>query len=479
MDILRKIITDSKENKKVLITDTGYTYQNFFYEKEKFLKYLKKISSRNNETIAICSKYNTSFLCLIFAAYENGNVVTLINPTSSYDEKLHIIKDSSSSLIFFEKDENLILTQKNYLKFKNFKIFKKKTFNKFVKKKDNFIIYTSGTTSKPKGVILTNKAISSNVMGISEDLKIKLADSSIIFSPPSYAMALSQILTCMLNKICFVFEPTGLRFPNTLIEKIKKNNISLVNLSISAFRILLPYLNKKKTTFKHVRILMSGGMQMTDEIVFQYRKFFPKAKIINFYGCTENSPRISHFHIEKFQKGKYDIWPVGKPLKGIKIKVLKKNKQKGKILISGSSLMRGYLKKAELTRKKIRNGWFDTGDLGYFDKNNFLILSGREDDSFRVGHEKLYPEEVEPVIKRKLKISELVVAKKRNKILDWEPILVLKKKDYKRFTPEKIRILLSDNLSNYKIPKKIFGLEKFPKTRYGKINRKEINGQIN
>ena len=81
---------------------------------------------------------------------------------------------------------------------------------------------------------------------------------------------------------------------------------------------------------------MSGGMQMTDEIIFQYRKFFPKAKIINFYGCTENSPRISHFHIEKFQKGKYDIWPVGKPLKGIKIKILKKNKQRGKILISGS-----------------------------------------------------------------------------------------------------------------------------------------------
>ena len=104
--------------------------------------------------------------------------------------------------------------------------------------------------------------------------------------------------------------------------------------------------------------------------------------------------------------------------------------------------MRGYLKKAELTRKKIRNGWFDTGDLGYFDKNNFLILSGREDDSFRVGHEKLYPEEVEPVIKRKLKISELVVAKKRNKILDWVPILVLKKKDYKRFTPEKISGLI-------------------------------------
>ena len=97
-------------------------------------------------------------------------------------------------------------------------------------------------------------------------------------------------------------------------------------------------------------------------------------------------------------------------------------------MISGTSMMKGYYNLNTLTSKKIINGWFDTGDLGFLDKKNNLYLVGRGDNTFRVGHEKLCPEELESEIKEKFKIKELVVSKIKDKILKWSPVCVVLKK---------------------------------------------------
>tara|TARA_B110000211_G_C13973909_1_gene506250 strand:- start:361 stop:1041 length:681 start_codon:yes stop_codon:yes gene_type:complete len=224
---------------------------------------------------------------------------------------------------------------------------------------------------------------------------------------------------------------------------------------------------------------MAGGMQLSNRDIQNYRESFPKAKIINFYGCTENSPRISHYHITKKTKNKGTIWPVGKALNFIKIKIVNNNKSKfGKILISGKSLMRGYNKLNKLTNRRIVNDWFNTGDLGFFDKNKNLVLTGREDDSFRVGQEKLCPEEIEPILKKKFHLSEAIIGKKSNKILNWEPVLVLKKMN-RKINLDKMKDILSKEISNYKIPRKILYLKSMPKTAYGKYDRQKINQIIN
>ena len=95
-------------------------------------------------------------------------------------------------------------------------------------------------------------------------------------------------------------------------------------------------------------------------------------------------------------------FPVGKALENVKIKIQKNiNSNYGKIFISGKSIMSGYLNLPNLNKKKFANKWFDTGDLGFF-KNGQLYLLGREDNTFSVGHEKLCPEELENVLKKKI-----------------------------------------------------------------------------
>ena len=111
---------------------------------------------------------------------------------------------------------------------------------------------------------------------------------------------------------------------------------------------------------------------------------------------------------------------------------------------------------------------------------NDLILTGRNDNTFRVGHEKLSPEELENFIKEKFNFEEVVISKIRDKILGWKPIAVIVKKENK----EKIQLKnfvnkLQNNFSNYKIPKKIIFLKNLPTTQYGKLDRKRIEKKVN
>jgi len=478
MNVLKKIVDLSKDNKKIFLKDENLTYEKFYKNQKKYYKLLKTfMNEKQRNIIAICANYSPDFLSLIFAANQNKCIITFINPSSTLKEKNHIISDSGANLIIFEK--KFCLKKKKYLNLFDFKVWKRKDKNNTLKKNDSFIIYTSGTTKKPKGVVLTNEAISNNVMSISNNLKLNEKYSSIIFTPPAYAMGISQILTYMLNQMSIILVSTGNKFPYEIINSIYKNKINLINLNISALRIFKNYILSKRKKFHFVKIVMAGGMQLSNRDIQNYRESFPKAKIINFYGCTENSPRISHYHITKKTKNKGTIWPVGKALNFIKIKIVNNNKSKfGKILISGKSLMRGYNKLNKLTNRRIVNDWFNTGDLGFFDKNKNLVLTGREDDSFRVGQEKLCPEEIEPILKKKFHLSEAIIGKKSNKILNWEPVLVLKKMN-RKINLDKMKDILSKEISNYKIPRKILYLKSMPKTAYGKYDRQKINQIIN
>ena len=473
MNILKAILAKSKNNKNLLLKDINYTYGEFYSDSHFLYKELNKFSGKKKRVIAICTNYSKHYLNLIFAAYRANFLIVLINPVSAEKEKLFIIQNSGANFFLSEKK----MFNKSFNKIGNFYLFSFNNKNKNIQKKDRFLIYTSGTTSKPKGVILTDDSISSNIKAISLDLKLKNNDTSIIFSPPNYAMAISQIFTYMFNGMSFIFVSTGLKFSNSIINSIIAHKINILNISISALRILKPILKKNSLFLKHVRIVMAGGMQMTNNDLSNYKKFFPRSNIVNFYGCTENSPRISHYHINR--KKKYQVVPVGKPLKGVKIKIMYFKAKYGSIFVSGTSLMRGYYN--QKIKKKINNvekGWFNTGDIGYQNSNNEIVLYGREDDIFRVGHEKLAPEEVEPILKKKLNLSDLIVTRKKNKILNWEPVLVILSKDKFKINIKKIKIKLNSFLSNYKIPSKIFTLNSFPKNMYGKIDRNKIYEKI-
>tara|TARA_B100000674_G_C37933126_1_gene958942 strand:+ start:728 stop:2188 length:1461 start_codon:yes stop_codon:yes gene_type:complete len=472
INFFENILKQSKNSKKILLIDKKNNYGDFFSKTMFYFNFLKA-NVKQGQVLCVCLNYSLDYIAIIFASYLNKNILTFINPSASSGEKDYILKNSRTVAIFHDTNE---FKSKNKIKLYNDVIFSKvySSIKNYLKPSDRFIIYTSGTSSLPKGVILTDKSIASNCIAISKNLKLGTSDRSLIFSPPSYAMAMSQVLSLMYSKSCFSFNTNGMRFPNDLIKVIKKHKLTVLNLSVSAFRIMEKYLTGK--VFKSVRLVMSGGMPLPKKVVKSYYNIFPKAKVINFYGCTENSPRVCHFEAKRKDINNYTIFPVGKALNGIKVKIIKKTKKdkSGIICISGKSLMRGYYRNNQLNREKLVNSWFNTGDIGFIDKERNLNLLGREDNTFRVGHEKLNPSEIEIVMSKLFNFKEVAISKIKSDILDWEPVAVIKKEKKNILSGDKIISKLRKYLSNYKIPKKYFFINHFPKTHYGKLDRKKL-----
>lgn len=467
-DIFYEIIKKSKNKNQLMIADQNYKYSDFFLDVDKDLEFLKK-KVKEKEVICFCSSYSKSFISMIFAAYQNKNVITFANPNIKKRELIHIINDSAASLVFFENSINLDISNKKIKEYSNFRYYLSKKKNTCIKSGDIFIIYTSGTTRQPKGAILTLKSISKNVSAIADNFNLNSNSSTVIFSPPAYAMGISQILSFMCVSGKFILYNNGLKFPNEIINLILKFKLNHLNISLSAFRILLKY-NIYKKNFYFVKTVSFGGMQVVQNDINLYKKVFPRSNLINFYGCTENSPRISHFKIDINKN--YKICPVGKPLKGVKVRILKSKKDKnlfGKVIVSGSSLMRRYNK---ISLSSFSKNSFYTGDLGYFDEKRDLVIIGRDDFSFRVGHEKLCPEEVEAIIKKKLNYNQLIISKKKHEVLNWIPVLIINKR--KKINFKNLTSYLDKNIANYKIPKELFYVNKIPLTHYGKINRLQI-----
>tara|TARA_B110001452_G_scaffold40466_1_gene30962 strand:+ start:467 stop:1894 length:1428 start_codon:yes stop_codon:yes gene_type:complete len=470
MNIFEKIYNQSKFCKKKILLDQNYYYSNFYNLITKYLDFLKS-SVKKKQIVCIDSKYSIDLLAIIIAARLNKNTICILNPSQTSTEKNNILKQANCSMLLSEK------INKSEKKINNF-YYELRKNKKVLNKTDAFIIFTSGTTSKPKGAILTDKSVKNNVLGIIRQLNFSTNDRTIIYTPPNYAMGISQMITFLYLRSSILLDNEGVRFADIFLKKIKKYKITILNLNVASFKYLKVF--KKSYKLPNLKMVMSGGMKMTGIDAKEIFKFFNNKSIVNFYGCTENSPRISHFkftinQLKKFKESK--ILPVGKPLDGTKVKIrkFKKEIQKnyGEINLSGNSLMRTYLDFRFKNKKIVK---YNTKDIGYISSDKNIFVIGRTDNIFKSGNEKISPEEIEDRLRPYLKKKNFIIIKKKHQILNWEPALVIE--GFNSSLEDKLIKNISNELSNFKIPKKIYYIKNFYRNNYGKIDRSKIYNQI-
>ena len=464
MNIFKQIQKKSQFSNKKVLLDQKHLYSDLYLLTNEYYLFLKSNLAKG-QVISLVLPYSLDFIAIILAARLNKNVLCVLNPDNTNFEKSYILNHSKYSMLISDKKFS-----KNNKKFKNY--FYKLKKNKFrLNNDDAFIVFTSGTTSKPKGAILTDESLTNNIKGIIKQLKFKTNDRTIIYSPPNYAMGISQVLTFVFLNCSFLLDNQGIKFTNVFLKKIKNYKITILNLNVASFR----YIKLFKKSFKlyNLRLVMGGGMKMTSDDAKEIFNFFGNKYIVNFYGCTENSPRISHFlftkkNLKKFKSN--EMLPVGKSLIGTKVFLSKINNEVRNLFeinLKGKSLMRCYLND---NLKKISS--YKTGDVGFFSKNKNLFVIGRLDNIFKSGNEKISPEEIENKIKPYLKKRTFVIIKKKHKILNWQPALVI---EGQRLNSDKyLNKKLEKNLSNFKIPKEINYLKKIFRNTYGKIDRNKI-----
>ncbi|MCM8782420.1 MAG: AMP-binding protein [Candidatus Omnitrophica bacterium] len=273
------------------------------------------------------------------------------------------------------------------------------------------LIYTSGTTDIPKGVLLTHANLCSNFLSLKELNLFSSSDNFLSLLPLHHIFPfMANALVPLLDGATITFPASGFK-PAELAKIIKEAKVTILigvpqlfNLLHNAIYekikhipgiirfLLAPFFKKKiKDSFgKQLRFLVSGGARLEPKIAKNLTNF--GFTILEGYGLTETSP-VATLNLP----GKVKFGSVGLPIPDVSIKINNPDKKGvGEILINGPNVMRGYFKRPDLTAQAIKDNWFYSGDLGYIDKQGYIFITGRAKDVIVLSSAKnIYPEELE------------------------------------------------------------------------------------
>lgn len=287
------------------------------------------------------------------------------------------------------------------------------------------LIYTSGTTQKPKGVLLTHKNICSNFKSIEKLDICKPSDNILAILPlyHTYAFMVTLITPLFLGAKATFFK-LSLK-PSDITSVIKEADVTLLAGVPQFFAMLnkaifeelkkipriflplfLPFIRVKlhKRLGKSLRLFVCGGARLEPRIAKDLHRF--GFRLIEGYGLTETSPIVTLNHPEKVKFGS-----VGRPIPDVEIRIDSPDTSGvGEVTIKGPNVMKGYFRQPQLTEGAIKDGWFYSGDLGYINKEGYLFLTGRKKEIIVLSSGKnIYPEELEEYYGRSPYIKELCI----------------------------------------------------------------------
>ena len=475
-------------DRPAVLGDEACSYGQLLAGAERLAGEISKSGAGPGTRVAIAVPPSRHYATALLAVTRAGGVAVPMNPRATADEKGYMLAHSGAKLLMTDQgsDQTRAFTDPTAEAVSDglrlVSLEPPETASP--EKGDWAIVYTSGSTSRPKGVVLGKDAISSNVRAIANDLSLSPGDKSIVFTPPAYTYALSQTLTHLWAGASILFWAHGLMYPAEVLKAVSELRLTGLAANPTSMRMFASLKRAPGQDLGCVRYVKSAGQPLYSAVAREMAALFPEARILCTYGCTENSPRIAHFWLPPEVPDRDGPWPVGRPLPGTDVRVVDgsgapvADGETGDILIAGASLMRCYWNDPESTREQLSDGWFRSGDLGYFDDQGRLNVVGRTDNIIGVGHEKVSPEEVEAVISKIDGVREVAVGGIADPLLDHAPVALLVLDGEGSPTLDDIMRVCREKLSPPKVPSKLIVVDAIPKTLYGKPDRKAIKDRM-
>ena len=230
--------------------------------------------------------------------------------------------------------------------------------------------------------------------------------------------------------------------------------------------------NSKIISESRLKFIRSSSASLPTSILVEIEKTF-KVPVIESYGMTEASHQMTS---NVLPPKKRKLGSVGVPV-GIKVKTVNDNFKKlnanetGEILIKGKSILKEYIASKEINKNSFVKGWFRTGDLGYFDKEGYLYISGRIKEIINRGGEKISPKEVDEVFTSNEKVNKAVSFAVKHEKLGEDIAVAIVLNNNTKCTSNELKEYAKNKLANFKIPKQIFFLKEIPLGATGKIQR--------
>ncbi|NUO55891.1 MAG: long-chain fatty acid--CoA ligase [Hamadaea sp.] len=342
------------------------------------------------------------------------------------------------------------------------------------------ILYTSGTTGRPKGAELTHDNLTRNVDVTARTL-LDLGPSDVVFGGLPLFHSFGQ--TVALNTAVAAGATLVLvaRFePQAALELLATEQATVFAGVPTMYGALLQAAAGTDVELPSLRICVSGGAALPVELLHRFEARFGVA-ILEGYGLSETSPVACFNHPDRPRKA----GTIGTPIAGVEMKVVSLpgedgvrrdlgDGEVGEIAIRGHNIMKGYWQRPEATAEAIVDGWFHSGDLGRRDADGYYSIVDRAKDMVIRGGFNVYPREVEEVLYEHPAVGEAAVLGMPHRTHGEEVVAVVVLRPGATATPEELRDHVKAQLAAYKYPRHVWIVDALPKTATGKILKREI-----
>ncbi|MFQ5898891.1 MAG: long-chain fatty acid--CoA ligase [Candidatus Methylomirabilia bacterium] len=335
------------------------------------------------------------------------------------------------------------------------------------------LLYTAGTTGRPKGVALSHGNLASNAGSVASMYELNREDWALAVLPLSHSYG----LTVMNAGNILGTRAVLLRWfnPEEVLKTIHTYRVRSMSGVPTMYVYLLNYPDADQYDTSSMIVWGSGAAPLPVEIAEPFEKRFG-GKILEGYGLTEAAPVVSAHRLSLERR----LGSVGKPIPGVEVKILDDEERElaageaGEICVRGPNVMLGYYRMPEETAETIKNGWLHTGDMGRLDADGYLYIVERKKDLIIRGGFNIYPREVEEVLYAHPKIAEASVVGMPDPLMGEEPLAFVVLKPGQEATAEGVMGFCQAKLAKFKCPKQVRFMDVLPKSPVGKVLRKEL-----
>ena len=526
--------TASKNEKRSAYSFYGneVTFKSFMKKIDKVASALKEFNIVENECVTICMPNTPESFALIYAINKIGAICNIIHPLSSTSDIERALKETNSSIIFCS---DVAMPKARHIKVKHFimvptseslgKILKtlyniKSSLNMkleegmitwheflnygvsddtYVKREPNSpaaIIYSGGTTGKPKGIIISNANFNAMALQTASVCKYISPGYSVLSALPIFhvfGLALCTHTCLVAGMKCIIVPQLNTKKINKELKKYKPSVYPAVP---SLLKMSMNDSDPGSNAFKDIKVVVVGGDYLSPQVKSEYEEYLKahgsSAVVKVGYGLSEAcgfcccTAQVDEKHVNN-HKG-----TLGIPNPDMIVKIFEPNSDVekslgdvGEICITGPTLMMGYINEDEETKKTLvihNDGktWLHTGDLGYMDKDGFIFYTSRLKRMIITNGYNVYPIELEDIINKCKYVDTCTVVGIPHKIKSQTPKAVIVLKSNVQDTPEvreEIRRYCYKNIAKYAVPTEYEFRTSLPKTAVGKVAYRDLENK--
>ncbi|MFB4163745.1 long-chain-fatty-acid--CoA ligase [Alteribacillus sp. JSM 102045] len=502
------------EKVAVIDEDRKVTYSELNDRVNQLSHGLKALNINKEDKVAYLAPNTLEMLEGFYGVFQLGAVMTPLNTRLKPEDYQFILNHSESKVLFVENElypliqpiiqdletvETIIVhgAESNTDKYISYDYwlnqFSSEKFERAELDENDIasLLYTSGTTGNPKGVLLTHRSNYLHAMSAMHHLRVSDQDTLLHVLPMFHVNGWGSPFYYTANGATQVMQRKA--EPASVFENIQKYNVTVAHMAPTVLNMLLEYysLNKEQlNTDQEMRIVIAGSAppstfvtKVEEEIGWEFIQVYGMTEISPLVTISQIRPQHAHLSVEEKQ---YTKAKTGYSMIGSEVKVADDDgnqvpadgKTIGEVIVRSNNAMEGYLKNPEATSQTIKNGWLHTGDMAVIDTNGYIEIVDRKKDIIISGGENISSIEVEGYLYNHPDIVEVAVVGVPHEKWGEVPHAVIVKREGTDITEEEIINYARSKMAHFKAPKGISFIDTLPKTASGKIQKVQLRKEF-